>query len=470
MKIKYNNTSSSHYSFRMELEKGETTETIGQGGKKINLLENTFSLNLPFEIKKPHSDLVALTLLTVVIPWVDKSIEFPEKVSKEFAEAVKKTFNKDVVGINDKLKPRVKGKTDGLSFSGGVDSMATSLVLPKDSVNISFLRKDHPRVENSHKVYSIKPLEKILKKVKNSYGVYSDLEHIVGPFAQYPTWTALSAPCILLADHFDLKTISYGTIVGSGWVIEGKKFKTMNEDMLIWQHIFPVVGIELTKPVAGLTEIGTSIIVNQSEYKDIANSCQYGDFQEPCMKCLKCFRKYLIDIGTNNKRPSEEILNNFLKQTGVQNYIQGVPPIYFGHNIMYAFSKIERSDLDYPLRMFYDKLMMVNKDISWCSKNYHKSTELFVKDIELRKEVNEKIKKYIPDMTEEEVKTIESWDLPKTYKDNQDKAEDYNKSIENYFKLQEEDKKIETINTISTKRLFTTILRRIPIKLKRIFK
>jgi len=420
--------------YTIELESDDSVQGIGQGKKLIELLHNTFCFDFPFEITEPHPDLIALSALTVVLPWIGSSITFPHPVSSKFATSLQKEFACNVVNVNKMLQPRSKGNTHVLSFSGGIDSFAASLVLPKDTVKITFIRKVHEKIEERHSHYATDAMLRIIESVDKAYPVYSDLEHIIGPFPQYPTWVTLSSPSLLLADHFDVQSISYGTIMGSAYIPAGREFKKIVVPDSHWRRLFADVGIDLTKPVAGLTEIGTSIIVNNSAFKEIASSCQYGGFQSPCMNCLKCLRKYFVGLAINKHKPSKDILNNFWRQKGVRDYMAGEGPLYFQHILMYAFSRMDRSDLTYPFRLLYDKLMMGNNPIEWCHKEYTEAMNVYIPDQTLRSSVKNKINQYINEMSRDDIEIVEQWNLYSYYNKYRNKIADIDKCLDIIWK------------------------------------
>ena len=51
------------------------------------------------------------------------------------------------------------------------------------------------------------------------------------------------------------------------------------------------VGIELSLPVSGISEVGTSIIVNSGPLGQFSQSCIRGEWGKPCKRCWKCCRK-----------------------------------------------------------------------------------------------------------------------------------------------------------------------------------
>jgi len=416
MKVTYISKSDRKLTFKVVLDKGEEKKGIGQGGRDIELIGDRFSFIFPCSVEKIHPDLIALSVLTVVYPWIKKKISFPEDVSNDFAVSVKDNCSFCVVGIDKELSKRGFGNRDAVSFSGGVDSVAVTQIVPEDAINLMFLRRKHKDIKDIQPEYSIEAQKEITAKFKNTYFVESDLEHITGPFPQYPTWTALSTPCFLMADHFSLKSVNYGTIVGSANIKEGKKFKVIEKPDAMWSALYNVVGLHLSKPVAGITEIGTSIIVHKSNLDNIATSCQFGSMNHPCMKCFKCFRKYLMETAVKKKDISNNIIDSFLRQKSIQNYIVGEPPLYFQHIFMYSLSRIEVDNSLHPvMRLFKEKVLLMNDKIEWYDKHYKIATNYFIPDKKLRKVVLENIDKFIHTMSKEDAKVFESWNLHRDY-------------------------------------------------------
>ncbi len=415
MEITYIKKNNQTLLFQIILNDDENRIGIGQGGSEIELLENTFSFDLPVFVKEIHPDLIALTLLTIVLPWVKTKISFPVKISTNFAELIESNCGLKVIGVNKSLSSRSFGEKDAVSFSGGVDSVAVTQIIPDDSVKLMFLRKDHENIDNVQPNYSIVAQKQIIDEFENAYYVKSDIEHIVGPMPQYPTWTTLSTPCFLLADYFNLKSINYGSIVGSSDIKDGKKFKRRDYPDKMWASLFRGVGIYLSKPVAGITEIGTSTIVHKSGFDEIATSCQFGAMNEPCMRCFKCFRKYLMNIAVNNYDISEDIIDVFLRQKNIQEHILGKPPLYFQHIFMYALKYADLKHKHVVLSLFREKILLANDNIEWCERQYDDALDRFVPDSDLRDVVRQKMRVFLKNMDRDDVLIFENWDLNTDY-------------------------------------------------------
>lgn len=416
--------------FSMELAGDESVQGRGQGQKEITLLHNTFSFDFPFSAQiTVHPDLLALAVLSVVLPWAGSSISFPERVSRRFAGCVTGVLGLRVEGIDENLPPRRKGNRGALAFSGGVGSFAAALVLPEETVKISFVRKAHPDVPDRHPAYSTEAIRKIAEIVENNLAVYADLEHIVGPFPQYPTWVTPSSPCLLLADHLDLGSVSYGTIMGAGYLQSGRKFAGIDIPDAEWQELFAAAGLDLTKPVAGLTEIATATVVNQTAFRDIATSCQFGSFPHPCMKCRKCLRKYFIHLAVSGEKPCRDILVDFWRQKKIRAYLCSPPPVLFHHIYLYAFSGIARDALTPPFQLFYDKLLIGRQDVDWCRRFYPPALDAYIPDQQLRSTVELGISGFLARMDARDIQTVENLNVYPLYEADRARAEEIDAAL-----------------------------------------
>ncbi len=438
MKIAYISRGKKKISFSIQLDSEEDIFAVGQGNSKVELVGNTFSFELPFAVKKIHSDLVALSLLTIVLPWIKERVTFPEKVSLTFAEKVKQIFGVVVENADESIAPRSFGKIDAVSFSGGVDSVATSCLLPDDHIKVMFLRSDHSIIDCKNVNYSVKAQKQVSDHFENSYYVKSDLEHIVGPYPQYPTWVTIASPCFLLADHFNFKSVNFGSIVGSSDIKNGGKYKKHLNPNADWKELFLAVGIYLSKPVSAVTEIGTSTIVKKAGLNEVATSCQFGTMDNPCMKCFKCFRKYLMSSAVSNAKLDKKIIDNFIKLRAVQDYFLSSPPVYFQHILMYAFTQLDCGKQSEAFQLFREKVLLTGLSVKWCEKSYNKALDRYVPEDKLRDFIVNKLRGFLPPMDKRSEEIFENWDLYKAYGDQEIKNQvnDINQKIKTIFEKQ----------------------------------
>ena len=69
----------------------------------------------------------------------------------------------------------------------------------------------------------------------------------------------------------------------------------------------------LTSNVAGISEVGTSIIVEKSSLGFVAQSCIRGSWGSPCKNCWKCFRKIILDAAIQNENVDEDLISNIFR-------------------------------------------------------------------------------------------------------------------------------------------------------------
>jgi hypothetical protein len=401
------------FRFDIAVEKGDKKKGVGQGGSEIEFAAKSFKFVLPFAVSEPHPDLIAVTILTVVAPWVGKKLTLPRAVSPKLAQTVKEFLNINIGPISQTVNPRKPGKVPSLSFSAGVDSTAASVILPENTVHLMNVRQDHSRLKRIDTGHDYSAALESMKSYPNAYAVYTDLEYVVAKVPQFPVWITLASQCLLLADHYKFNSVNFGTIMGSSYVHHGDTFHHHNRaDYRGWGAVFRVIGMSVSKPVVGLAEIGTNTIATNSMYKEVAISCAYGKFQQPCMRCLKCFRKTLGTYATRKQKISKKVLMGFLKQPDVQAFMLGTPPLYFQHIFMYSVTHLDIESIP-AMKLFKQKILLTGLNPEWCNYWYPKSLEQVYKP--LRADVEKNIKKFMKPMSKRMQDYLEKWSLSAAY-------------------------------------------------------
>ncbi|MFW7413720.1 DUF6395 domain-containing protein [Demequina sp. SO4-18] len=231
------------------------------------------------------------------IYWVMPSgYEMPSPAIRSLAEHVLLTpFGETVEVLPADSAP---GDRTAVAFSGGVDSAAV-LQLVEDPLPI------YTQVASPGGLHK---LDNALLAVEEVGGVTIESNQDMLPkwlgkgrgFYGAAGWTTTS---ILLAEHFGLSTFTDGNI------IEFVYLRTPNghgtgyspRDYSATQAAFARVGLHYGMPCAGLTEISTTKIASQYRY---AMGCMRGEDGQPCLNCMKCYRKLAIQgtpIPTNNE-------------------------------------------------------------------------------------------------------------------------------------------------------------------------
>ncbi len=373
----------------------------------MNNIEIYVDLGDHFDDRDLHPDLVCLAAILLSGPFIGSKLEIPFGISEDF-------FNEATNVISRyKLVPKKGfvapiGKRDsgrpGLAYSGGADSSAALAIMPMDTIPI-FLNR--PMSEKS-KYDSSAPLELCSELQEAGYDVKiisSNLELIRNPIG-FPTDLAHAIPAILLSKKLNLDSIAFGTVLESGYGIGHEKFIDYGRGAhwRFFSTLFTSVGIDLSMPVIGISEVGTSIIVNKSPLGIVSQSCIRGNLGDPCLKCWKCFRKQLLCyslgfIDTVDFLP-------MLDSNEVQVRLSAFP---ISHENIIIFS-LQRIDLDqHPyFKPIADKLNM-DLDLSHLESWYSDSIE-FVPE-KYRHEIRHKILQQMKLMSINGEYGVNTWDM-----------------------------------------------------------
>ncbi len=357
--------------------------------------------------KEPHPELVALSTILICNPFVGKRLSLPVEVSEKFHDIVssvisryrimKKTADIDTIDLSNNLTP-------SLAFSAGADSTAALSVMPGNTVPIFLLR---PQTSDSH--YDSSAALQICDELKSlGYEIMiieSNLEMLRVPVG-FPTDLANSVPAILLSESLGLGSISFGTVLESGYGIGHEKFREYGEGShwRFFNTIFESVGLKLSMPVMGISEVGTGIICEKSPYGHYSQSCIRGKWLKPCMKCWKCFRKELLAVGLGFSEETD--IKSMLKSNEVQKKLSEFP-ISHENVIIYSLQRINLESYNF-LKPLASKLDMA-LDMGFLETWYYPAIK-FVPDT-MRSIVRENISNFLPPITPEGEEVLLTWNM-----------------------------------------------------------
>lgn len=268
-------------------------------------------------IEDLHPDHLALVAILLSHPFIAGRLNININVSPSFRNAIRHISRykihfpdgSDVIPYAAPADAR-----PGLSYSGGMDSAAALLLMPKETVAVFLDRPSKPfdtrlslpgrsLYNNSAALANLKQIEGLGWEV---HAVNSDLEFLRSPLG-FPTDMATAVPLIVNASALRLDSVAYGTIMESAYRVghaRSRNYMTSGHHKL-WAPLFEAAGLPLNLPVAGLSEVMTSTIVDQSPLSKTARSCIRGIFPKVCNNCWKCFRKQLVD-----RRLREEVVDD----------------------------------------------------------------------------------------------------------------------------------------------------------------
>ncbi|MGP5292731.1 DUF6395 domain-containing protein [Brachybacterium tyrofermentans] len=172
-------------------------------------------------------------------------------------------------------------------------------------------------------MYAIGELE---RRGKTVLAVETDLEWIREPVG-FGVDPAPAVPLLLLADHHGLDAIAFGTIAEAAYRTGTKNFIDFAQRSIFlkWQSAFHSVDIDYFDCVAPMSELCTTQITSESPYGELAQSCVRGTPGKPCMNCVKCFRKSLIESSRTNLWPSRDLVSKMVANRAIMAYLSDAP-------------------------------------------------------------------------------------------------------------------------------------------------
>lgn len=334
---------------RLVLSKDDQHSGMGQDGP-VSLISESFRFILP-RVVDMHPDLLASALLTVALPFAGRRIELPVGVSSRLADEVYRGFKKELSPVVSQLEPRQPGNRPGLAFSGGNDSLATYHLMPENTALVFFERISHPQISYSPDMDPYQPLPALkicdtMRKDGLTVGiVQSDHPYVIGPKPDWATWIGVASPLMLLADSLNLDSIAFGSDLGSTFIPIWKDhqyfswdFKDPYEDP--FQTWMTAIGLPINRPIGGIDEIGTAIIVMSSPYHRFRTFCSNGPHGTPCMRCLKCLRKTMITAVVEGEELDKAFWDRFSEIPKVRAFFESEEMFNGMHSYMYCFRRI----------------------------------------------------------------------------------------------------------------------------------
>ncbi|WMM23278.1 DUF6395 domain-containing protein [Tissierella sp. MB52-C2] len=405
----------SSYKFEKEVLKlifiPNKTEGVDCSGKvKMGRYECNIHTPKDWDIEKIHPDVLALIIILIAYPFIDKEIEVPIGVSQDFHDSFKKETKKSIYPVDKNLKPRIapKNAVPGLAYSGGVDSTAALALLPSNTVCF-FLDRILPKeLEKSLKLYDKQSVydvySQLEKQGRQGYKIKTDLEYVRVPRG-FPVETSTTIPALLLSDYIGIDSVATGTIMEHQYIPYHKI--SLDRDYFVkWNNIFKSIDIPLNQVTAGISEVGTMKILLNSPYSSFNHWCMRGDNSRPCMKCDKCFRKKILEMILLKQQVPNSMLDNLflsnevrtmLKQLPIpcENVIAYITSHYNGnHTLMKSLKKRTRANI---------------LDTSWMEKWYSPAKDLIAE--KYYNSVEKEIIKHLEVMSSEDEANMNSWDI-----------------------------------------------------------
>ena len=320
-----------HLNFMFKPDKDDEIEYINKSNSRaIKLITNKCCFILPDNLNKIHNDLIAVSSILLILPFVKKKIEFNFSISKKVKNVLEKTGYL-IITKNQFIEPRSVNinSVPSIAYSGGIDSTASLLLLPKNSVVI-FLDRININNDNRYNQDSIyHVLDHLISLDYLTLIMKSDMEYLRVPIG-FPTDIACGIPNILLSELLNINSIAYGYcnhhaeflsndidyVCTGDLQLKYENCENICSNFSFWKELFNSISIGLNFNTMGITEISTSILIQKSPLNYIVSSCMRGNIDTKCNNCFKCFKSETIKLFLKNKKFNDndiKYLSNIIK-------------------------------------------------------------------------------------------------------------------------------------------------------------
>lgn len=370
---------------------------------------------LPREFSQtPHPDILALTWLCLFRPFIGSRLAVDTPVSQLFADAVFAELGIEISPVSTKVDSRVRPNgPDSLAFSGGVDSCVALHLSPVDTISLFLNRTSYlgsrPGLYRADAAW--RTVRAVRKSRRTVLAVDTNLEHIRKPVG-FPIDLSNAVPSLLLADSLDLGSVGFGDV--SEWAYDTglTRYVDVEEQSKYrpWRTLFEAVGLPLSMPTGGMSEILTSRIAVESLGRWHPQSCIRGTATEPCGRCNKCFRKMILTAAIKGETVSNEHFDRNMASREVAIRLQEVP-ISQENVLAYAVHGAGPTQ-----HKFHAALLELTAQVYDYGDGLEMFTRLFTPALamvpdHLRTALSATIARYAQPMTESEVTKMRAWDL-----------------------------------------------------------
>ncbi len=412
--------------FELDSEHDRTiARGFNAGSIDLKLQGTRASFYFPFSFKLPHPDLVALACIKIISPYVGRQLELEQGVSPEFAEFIQKKYGFSLHPIDYSLKKRQVPLFSqwGVSFSGGADSVAASLIMPNTIPLIFSMRTPHTSLPPIEQWYKVDGNLQSLGAMPDSYNkivVKTDFEylstHISGNWCHYPDNYSFTIPALLLADHLNLKGIITGDI-WAAFTADESVLKVAGDFKSHENGLYEQVGLMLDYPLSGVGEFGSALINRNFGMQDKTTTCAYGEYQKPCEKCIKCFRKILIACAMDNKMPTSNQLKKFEASKDIRSYLTSHQRSSYAWypTYKYVYQKLGKFNSPF-IDAFFERISGLIPDANFSLK-YH--PRAYQNRESILPEATAYIKQNFEVMTEDEVNFFDNFETVSVFQKDQ---------------------------------------------------
>lgn len=417
-----------HYGLRLDPDDHEESRREFKDCPTPFLLVNReYRMSLPKCFRDLHPDAHALAIWYALRPVVASRLELPFAVSPALAQWLHQKHAVRLTNVSARQRPRrlPDEVVPALLFSGGMDSMAASVLMPKGTQHIVLDRIPHLRPGDSKDVLidlavTRKACAAVAAAGRAVHATADDHEFLFSP---YPMWHSDMGrlPPLYLADSLDLSTLDAGEVFdatffggyhagASNWRM--KRRPGQPPSRRVWhdpEGFWSAVGLRRANSICGLSEVVTTLVVGRSRYRGKSFSCYYPPApggESFCMRCDKCFKKLLLRHIADGQEVPEALFERFLSIPRLAAVF--ARPYFDWHHVWYyVFQKMR-------CRHWFSRELQrqtrQGPDLSVLEKWYPKAAQ----DMEPAYEdiVRANIARYAETMSAAEMTRLENLDIP----------------------------------------------------------
>ncbi len=355
-----------------------------------------------------HPDKIALVALLNTLPLAGERIHFGWPISEEFKEATKIISRVSIQSEEGDQEPATRNPrgVPCLSFSGGADSTAALAVMPESTESVFMLRTKSWRrtlYDSDAALSSCKQLEEM------GYALHiieSDFEYLRDPVG-FPTDLSVATPAILLSDARNFASIAFGTILESAYGTSGHSYREYldSSHYRLWSRMFTAVGLGYSLPVAGVSEVSSSILCNALPVGVVHQSCIRGKWGSTCNRCWKCFRKNTLMAALNGDEISAEVSEMLWNSKEVRKHLLENRPIRHEGVLTYSLQRALGGGKQFEELRKLTRVGSIETD--WMERWFSHSAELI--DKEYRDFTTDILSKTLGVMSPQQEETLRNW-------------------------------------------------------------
>lgn len=383
--------------------------------RRIPLARRTASFLVDVLPEQMHPDLLVVTALLCARPWVQRATPFSCSVpaSRELADAVRAgpRLTLEHVG-NGAARSMPPDGRPGLCFSGGTDSVVALILLP-DTAHSYHLSRRAPQGERRATMMdgraALQSCDVLRRHGRAVTVVPSDVEYLRHPIG-FPHDLTTAVPALLHADSHQLDAIAWGAPLEATYRLQRGRFREYAQSPFIaeWGPVFAALGLPVCVPVAGVSEVLTSTIVQQHPLGQAAQSCVRGPgLRRPCGQCPKCARKALLSSAVNGRWPVDRVLERQWRDTESRQHLLS-EPMKVEPVLAHCAHRYLADGGDSPLlRLVAAKSGPDPR--TWLARSYTPALELLPQ--RYRSAITDRLHQFAPAMSAEEEAAVRSYDV-----------------------------------------------------------